>query len=87
MKPFIAAYVDENGLAYTDDISHPRSPPGSRSRALRGLYKPRDPYASTEEEPLASPRAAVMHHRTMNGVHNAVDHESFELHDQGRKRP
>lgn len=25
MKPFIAAYVDENGLAYTDDASNSRT--------------------------------------------------------------
>jgi hypothetical protein len=35
MKPFIAAYVDENGLAYTDDTSRPRTIPKLTPQSVR----------------------------------------------------
>ena len=85
MKPFIAAYVDENGLAYTNDVPYSRSPHSSRSRTMKGISKPRDPYASTEEEPLRCPRAIKLENRTMRNMRFSVDRDTLELSERRQR--
>ncbi|KAJ5592034.1 uncharacterized protein N7459_002403 [Penicillium hispanicum] len=86
MKPFIAAYVDENGLAYTDEASNSRSSHSSRSRTMKGVFKPRDPYASTEEEPLSYQQALAAENRIMKSVQISVAREALELSERGKRR-
>lgn len=85
MKPFIAAYVDENGLAYTDEASNSRSPHSSRSQTVKGLFKPRDPYASTEEEPLSHQQTLAAETRIMKSVQISVDRHALELSERGKR--
>lgn len=86
MKPFIAAYVDENGLAYTDDASKSRSPHSSRSRTILGISsrKARDPYSWTEDESLVRSASLGADNRILKSVQISVDREAaLELSDRG----
>lgn len=82
MKPFIAAYVDENGLAYTDDASKP-SPPNSRTRTIQGMFssKGRDPYLLTEHN-TSRAKALGPENRIMKSVQISVDRRILELSDR-----
>lgn len=75
MKPFIAAYIDENGLAYTDDISisHPKPQLTPQS----GRLEERDTTSSRPGEPLAN-------NRIMKSIQFSVDHEAVELPETHR---
>lgn len=81
MKPFVAAYVDENGLAYTDDASKSRSPKSSRSRTIKAMLslKARDPYAWTEDEVVADPEAPGPDNGIVKSIHISVDRNGIEL--------
>lgn len=72
MKPFIAAYIDEDGLAYTDDISisHPKPQLTHQSARLEG----RDTTSPRTGEPLAN-------NRILKSIQFSVDHEAVELPD------
>ncbi|KAJ5937610.1 hypothetical protein N7454_003952 [Penicillium verhagenii] len=80
MKPFIAAYVDENGLAYTDDVSKSRSPPSSRTRTIKAMLssKTRDPYLWAEDN---SSRLGTLgpENQIMKSVQISVDRQKLEL--------
>ncbi|KAJ5801970.1 uncharacterized protein N7503_004420 [Penicillium pulvis] len=80
MKPFIAAYVDENGLAYTDDASKSLSHPSSRIKTIKKFFssKARDPYLWTEDEPLPARNPGPENH-IMKSVHISVDRRTLEL--------
>lgn len=84
MKPFVAAYVDENGLAYTDDASKSKSPQSSRSRTMLGMgsRKARDPHAWTDDECLVPPTSTGADNRIMKSVRISVDQEVLELSDR-----
>ncbi|KAJ5349473.1 hypothetical protein N7541_007200 [Penicillium brevicompactum] len=69
MKPFVAAYVDENGLAYTDDISTSRTKPRLTPRSDR----------SDETGSRSSQGAPLVGNRIMKSVHISVDREGVEL--------
>ncbi|KAJ6014360.1 hypothetical protein N7540_008951 [Penicillium herquei] len=79
MKPFIAAYVDNDGLAYTDDVSKSRSSHHSRSWTLKGAFssRGRDPYLWTQDE--SPPGAPASNNRTLKSVHICVDRRTLEL--------
>lgn len=81
MKPFVAAYVDKNGLAYTDDASKSRSPQSSRSRIILGIpsRKARDPYLWTEDESLVRTASTGPDNCIMKSVRISVDREGLEL--------
>ncbi|CAG8902648.1 unnamed protein product [Penicillium egyptiacum] len=69
MKPFVAAYVDENGLAYTDDASKSRTnnkltPHSDRSNATY-------PGLRTSNSPAKN--------RIMKSIEISVDHDDVEL--------
>ncbi|CAG8251087.1 unnamed protein product [Penicillium nalgiovense] len=69
MKPFVAAYVDENGLAYTDDASksrtnHKLTPHSDRSNATY-------PGSRMTNSPAKN--------RIMKSIEISVDHEDVEL--------
>ncbi|KAJ5844785.1 hypothetical protein N7534_008454 [Penicillium rubens] len=69
MKPFVAAYVDENGLAYTDDASksrtnHKLTPHSDRSNATC-------PGSRVSNFPARN--------RIMKSIEISVDHEDVEL--------
>jgi hypothetical protein len=69
MKPFVAAYVDENGLAYTDDASksrtnHKLTPHSGRSNATY-------PGSRMSNSPAKN--------RIMKSIEISVDHEDVEL--------
>lgn len=84
MKPFVAAYVDENGLAYTDDASKCRSPQSSRSRTILGIAsrKARDPYLWTEDESLVRSASTGPDNCIMKSVRISVDQEALALSDR-----
>ncbi|KAJ5781302.1 hypothetical protein N7457_006462 [Penicillium paradoxum] len=72
MKPFIAAYVDENGLAYTDDASNSRKNPKltaqcNQSYGTDCALRPGNPLAKD---------------RILKGIEILVDREAVELHDR-----
>ncbi|KAK9855228.1 hypothetical protein MYU51_002563 [Penicillium brevicompactum] len=69
MKPFVAAYVDENGLAYTDDISTSRTKPKLTPRSDR----------SDETGSRSSQGAPLVGNRIMKSVQISVDREGVEL--------
>ena len=69
MKPFVAAYVDENGLAYTDDISTSRTKPKLTPRSNR----------SDETGSRSSQGAPLVGNRIMKSVQISVDREGVEL--------
>lgn len=69
MKPFVAAYVDENGLAYTDDRSTSRTKPKLTPRSDRSDGTES---GSRRGTPLAS-------NRIMKSVQISVDRENVEL--------
>ncbi|KAJ5732415.1 hypothetical protein N7493_003896 [Penicillium malachiteum] len=79
MKPFIAAYVDSDGLAYTDDVSKSRSPHHSRSWTLKGAFssRGRDPYLWTQDE--SPPGVPASSNRILKSVHICVDRRTLEL--------
>ncbi|KAJ5706746.1 hypothetical protein N7488_006547 [Penicillium malachiteum] len=79
MKPFIAAYVDSDGLAYTDDVSKSRSPQHSRSWTLKGAFssRGRDPYLWTQDE--SPPGVPASSNRIWKSVHICVDRRTLEL--------
>lgn len=81
MKPFVAVYVDENGLAYTDDASKSRSRNSSRSRTFKTMMslKGRDPYAWTEDRSAVHPERSVSDSRILKSVHITVDRNGIEL--------
>lgn len=81
MKPFVAAYVDENGLAYTDDASKSRSRNSSRSRTFKAMMslKGRDPYSWTEDRSAVYPEGPVSDSGIMKSVHITVDRNGIEL--------
>lgn len=81
MKPFVAAYVDENGLAYTDDASKSRSPNSSRSRTLKTMLslKGRAPYPWSKDRSAVHPEAPVGDNGIMKSVHITVDRNGMEL--------
>lgn len=69
MKPFIAAYIDENGLAYTDDMSISRPKPQLTPQS--GRFEGRDT-SSRPAEPLAN-------NHIMKSIQFYVDHEAVDL--------
>jgi hypothetical protein len=69
MKPFIAAYVDENGLAYTDDASNSRTNPKLTPQSDRSDGT--DPVSRTGDPP---PRNFIM-----KSIQVSVDREVMEL--------
>ncbi|KAJ5801764.1 uncharacterized protein N7518_003832 [Penicillium psychrosexuale] len=69
MKPFIAAYVDENGLAYTDDAS--------KSRTNQKLTPNSDRSNSTYPSSRMSNSPAK--NRITKRIDISVDHEDVEL--------
>ncbi|KAJ5344702.1 hypothetical protein N7452_002706 [Penicillium brevicompactum] len=69
MKPFVAAYVDENGLAYTDDISTSRTKPKLTPRSDR----------SDETGSRSSQGAPLVGNQIMKSVQISVDREGVEL--------
>ena len=74
MKPFIAAYIDENGFAYTDDASKSRSPNSSCSRTHKifAQLKTAGPSACSSGELTGG-------NRIVKSVQISVDHEPVEL--------
>ncbi|KAJ5630327.1 uncharacterized protein N7484_010427 [Penicillium longicatenatum] len=80
MKPFIAAYVDANGLAYTDDASKSLSPHNSRIKAIKGMFysKGRDPYLWIEDDSLPS-RSLGPENHIMKSVQISVDRQTLEI--------
>ncbi|CAG8046395.1 unnamed protein product [Penicillium nalgiovense] len=69
MKPFVAAYVDENGPAYTDDAS--------KSRTNHKLTPHSDRSNATYPGPRMSNSPAK--NRIMKSIEISVDHEDVEL--------
>lgn len=88
MRPFVAAYVDENGLAYTDDASKSRSPNSSRSRTFKAMLsmKGRDPYSWPEGRSAADSEAPADENRIMKSVHITVDRNAIELPEREEPR-
>ncbi|KAJ5183951.1 hypothetical protein N7492_001567 [Penicillium capsulatum] len=84
MKPFVAAYVDDNGLAYTDDASKSRSPQSSRSRTVLGFKsrKPQDSILWTADEDLIRSGSTGADNRILKSVQISVDREGLELSDR-----
>ncbi|KAJ5818993.1 hypothetical protein N7474_004584 [Penicillium riverlandense] len=80
MKPFIAAYIDENGFAYTDCASKSESPSSSRSRAYKFLPR---------KTPGPSPCSSELQggNRIVKSVQISVDHETMELSGQSAAFP
>jgi hypothetical protein len=76
MKPFIAAYIDENGFAYTDYASKSRSPSSSRSR----IYKILPRLKTSEPSPCSSELSGG--NRIVKSVQISVNHETVELSGQ-----
>lgn len=69
MKPFVAAYVDENGLAYTDDASksrtdHKHTPHSDQLNAI-------DPRSRFSDSPPKN--------RILKSIEISVDREDVEL--------
>ncbi|KAJ5091053.1 hypothetical protein NUU61_005923 [Penicillium alfredii] len=81
MKPFLAAYVDEDGLAYTDDSLKTRSPASSRSRRLKILR-----LSTTRDSETLNPddtiHATVGSGNILKSVQISVDREAVELPDR-----
>lgn len=72
MKSFVAAYVDENGLAYTDDASKSRTNPKLTPQSDRSCGT--DP-GSHKGDPLAK-------NRIMKSIEISVDREAVELDER-----
>lgn len=72
MKSFVAAYVDENGLAYTDDASKSRTNPKLTSQSDRSCGT--DP-GSHKGDPLAK-------NRIMKSIKISVDREVVKLDER-----
>lgn len=81
MKPFVAAYVDENGLAYTDDASKSRSPNSSRSRTVKAMlsFQGRDPVSWREDRSAVHPAMPAGDSGIMKSVHITVDRNGIEF--------
>ncbi|KAJ5625293.1 hypothetical protein N7510_001602 [Penicillium lagena] len=73
MKPFIAAYIDENGFAYTDYASKSKSPSSSRSRTHKIMPSLR----SSGPRPCSSDLPGGNH--ILKSVQISVDLETVEL--------
>ncbi|CAG8134183.1 unnamed protein product [Penicillium salamii] len=74
MKPFIAAYVDENGLAYTDDLSASRTKPKLVHRSGR----------SDGTDIGAQHGTSPSTNRIMKSIHISVYREDLELFQQSK---
>lgn len=74
MKPFIAAYVDENGLAYTDELSASRTKPKLVPRSGR----------SNGTDIGAQHGTFPSTNRIMKSIHISVDREDLELFQQSK---
>ncbi|KAJ5874911.1 uncharacterized protein N7529_003341 [Penicillium soppii] len=72
MKPFIAAYVDENGLAYTDEASKSRTNPKLTPQSDRSDGT--DPGSRSSESPAKN--------RIMKSIQISVDREAVELSER-----
>jgi len=72
IKPFIAAYVDENGLAYTDDASKSRTNP----KLIPQFDRPdgTDPGSRLSDPPAKN--------RIMKSIQISVDREAVELSER-----
>ncbi|OQD93307.1 hypothetical protein PENSOL_c033G03287 [Penicillium solitum] len=69
MKPFIAAYVDENGLAYTDDASNSRTNHKITPHSDR----------SNETYPGSRKSNSPAKHRILKSIEISVDRDNVEL--------
>lgn len=74
MKPFVAAYVDENGLAYTDDASY------LRTNTKLTLIPHSDKSFRTNQGSRSGDSLA--RNRILKSVEISVDREAVELHER-----
>ncbi|KAJ6006821.1 hypothetical protein N7451_004765 [Penicillium sp. IBT 35674x] len=79
MKPFIAAYVDENGLVYTGDASKSLS----RIKTIKRMFssEARDPYLWTDNDSLPTRTLGPENH-IMKSVQISVDRRTLELPEE-----
>jgi hypothetical protein len=67
MKPFVAAYVDENGLAYTDEVTISRTKPKVTPQSGR----------SNETDTASRREGSLVKNRIMKSIQISVDRDEL----------